>query len=88
MLLEGAPPIQVEYTNYGFYVAVKHSLVGKERRVYSDPDLIAHSDGREASFVAFLEDDHLKLEIVPSDGESLPATFREGNIILIENPFP
>ena len=86
-LLDGPSTIQVEYTNYGFYISVENSSIGKERRVYSsDPSLIGRWNNKDAGFVAFLEDNHLTLEIHPWDGESLPATFRDCDVQVIRGP--
>ncbi len=82
VLLNRAIPRASEYTGYGFFVSAADSDIGLERRVYSDPALIAESCGSRASFLAFLEDGCLTLEIFPTDGEALPATFRDGEVRL------
>ena len=80
-LLANASAPHVEYTDYGFYVSVKHSAIGKARRVYSGPaTLSGRFRGQSAGFVAFLEDDKLTLEIFPCNGEALPATFRDSDV--------
>lgn len=77
-LLEDASDPKIEYTNYGFYVSLKHSAVGKPRRVYDGSTTLSGDfDGKNAGFIAFLQDDHLTLETFPWDGEALPATFRD-----------
>ena len=82
-LVEDAENPQAEYTNYGFYISIENSAIGPERRVYSNPALIGRWDDKDAGFVVILEDNHLTLEIPPWDGESLPATFRVGDIQII-----
>jgi len=79
-LLNRSIPRESEYTGYGFFVSAADSDIGIERRVYSDPALVAESSGSRASFVAFLEDGCLTLETFPTDGEALPATFRDGEV--------
>ncbi|MBW8883196.1 MAG: hypothetical protein JF612_00150 [Planctomycetia bacterium] len=81
-LLEGSSLLQIEYTDYGFYISVQNPGFGKERRVYSDRT-IGRLHDKDAGFVAFLEDGHLTLEIFPCDGETLPAMFRDGNVKII-----
>jgi hypothetical protein len=83
-LLEGASAPHVEYTNYGFYVSIKHSAIGKVRRVYSGATTLSgRLDGKSAGFVAFLEDDELTLEIFPWDAQALPPTFRDSDVQLV-----
>jgi hypothetical protein len=74
---------QVEYTNYGFYVTVDEASIGSTRRVYSQPALIARFNGREAGFVAFLENNQLTLETHPWDGEGLPPDYRDGDVQIV-----
>ena len=79
-LLEGASSSKVEYTNYGFYISITHSAIGKPRRVHSgSASLSARFGQHSAGFVAFLENDELTLEIHPWDGEALPAAFRDSD---------
>jgi hypothetical protein len=80
LLAEASTP-HVEYTNYGFFVSVKHSGIGKARRVYSGPTTLSgRFGGQSAGFVAFLEDGKLTLETFPWNGEALPATFRDSDV--------
>jgi hypothetical protein len=82
-LLSNASAPHVEYTNYGFYVSVQNSVIGKTRRVHSGPTtLSARFGSHSAGFVAFLQDDKLTLETFPWDGEQLPATFRDLDVKL------
>lgn len=82
-LLEQSTHPRVEYTNYGFYITVQNSSIGKDRRVYCQPAMIAHSNIYDASFNVFLENNELTLEIFPWDGQSLPADFRESDVRLV-----
>jgi hypothetical protein len=83
-LLEGASAPHVEYTNYGFYVSIEHSAIGKARRVCSGTTTLSGRFGcQSAGFVAFLEDDKLTLEIFPWNGEALPATFRDADVQVV-----
>jgi hypothetical protein len=83
-LLEGASTPEVEYTNYGFFVSVKHSAIGKAGRVYTGPTTLRGNFGaHSAGFIVFLEDDELTLETFPWDGERLPATFRDSDIQVV-----
>ncbi len=83
-ILKGASARHVEYTNYGFYVSIRHPAIGKHRRVYSAPTTLGgHFGGQSAGFVVFLEDDELTLEIFPWDGEALPATLRDSAVQII-----
>lgn len=82
-LLRDASAPHVEYTNYGFYVSVEHSAIGKARRVHSGPaTLSGRFGGQSAGFVAFLENDKLTLESFPWNGEALPATFRDSDVLV------
>jgi hypothetical protein len=83
-LLEGASSPQVEYTNYGFYVSMENSAIGRARRVHSGPTkLSGHFGNYCAGFIAFLEDDMLTLETFPLNGEALPATFRDSDVHVV-----
>jgi hypothetical protein len=83
-LLEGASTPEVEYTNYGFFVSVKHPAIAKARRVYTGPMTLRGNFGaHSAGFIVFLEDDELTLKTFPWDGESLPATFRDSAVQVV-----
>lgn len=84
-LLNGAESPQVEYTKYGFYISIKHSKIGKARRVYDGPTTLS-GRWREhtAGFIVFLENDQLTLEIYPWDGETLPADFRDADVRVVQ----
>ncbi len=84
-VLETASTTQVDYTNYGFYVSIGHSSIGRQRRVFSGAGgLFGQFGGQIAAFVVFLETDELTLESFPVDGEALPATFRDSPVQLLE----
>jgi hypothetical protein len=85
-LLDRAEPQKIEYTGYGFFVTATNPAIGRERRVCSDPSLVAESRDRAAGFVVFLEDGQLTLETFPPDGESLPADFREREVNIVATP--
>jgi len=83
-LLDGASASHIEYTNYGFYVSIKHSAIGKVRRVFSGGTTVSgRLNGKSAGFVVFLEDEELTLEIFPYDREALPSTFRDSDVQLV-----
>ena len=83
-LLERASTSHVEYTNYGFYVSIENSAIGKHRRVFDGPTTLSVCfGGRSAGFIAFLEHDTLTLETFPWDGEALPATFRDSAVEIV-----
>ena len=74
----------VEYTNYGFYVSIEHSAIGKARRVHPGAtNLSGRFRDHCAGFIAFLEDDTLTLETFPLNGEPLPATFRDSEVQIV-----
>jgi hypothetical protein len=82
-LLKTASTTQIEYTNYGFYISIEHPSIGKPRRVYSgSTTLHGRFHNHDAGFVIFLENEKLTLETFPWNGESLPATFRDGDVQL------
>jgi len=85
-LLNCAEPQKTEYTGYGFFVTVANPAIGSERRVCSDPSLVAECGDRTAGFVVFLEDGQLTLETFPPEGESLSADFREREVTIVAPP--
>src|SRR5262249_36195695 len=83
-LLDEASVPKTEYTKYGFYVSVKHPVIGKTRRVYDGSTTLSGDfGGKSAGFITFLQDDQLMLETFPLDGEALPATFRDSPVRVV-----
>ncbi len=83
-LLDEASAPKVEYTDYGFYVSVKHPAIGKTRRVYDGSTTLSGDfGGQRAGFIAFLQDDELTLETFPWDGEALSGTFRDSPVRVV-----
>ena len=83
-ILEEAVANDVTYTGWGFYISMRHPLIGEARRLYSAPPaLSAHStEGRIAGFMMILENQQLTLEIYPWDPpeDGLPAEFRDSDV--------
>jgi hypothetical protein len=69
--------VSYEYTGYGYFLKVAHTLLPETRIVCSEPMVKGTSGGIFAGFVIFIENHQATLEGFPLYADPLPPNFRE-----------
>lgn len=83
-VIENAVFIGYEYTGSGYYLAVRHPNLPKNRIVCSKPTLVGEAENIKCGFVVFLENNELTIECHSWGELEIPENFREKNIQLRE----
>jgi hypothetical protein len=69
--------VSYQYTGYGYFLTVTHTLLPAARIVCSQPMVMGTSGEIVASFVIFIENHQVTFEGFPVDGTPLPPNIRE-----------
>ncbi len=78
--------VDYEYTGVGYFLTLRHSSLPTERVVCDEPMIIGKSAYTETGFVVFLENNELMLECHTWGEDSIPESYRDQDIEIVEGP--
>lgn len=76
VILDSASFVSYDYTNWGYFLTVRHPSLPSARIVCDKPLIVGRSGGIDCGFVVFLENGELTLECHPCGPEAMPQDFR------------